>query len=131
MAHGASLPYHHFMPGLFAGTSLERPVTCEVCEKPLHECACPRDADGTVLRPGEQTAVIRREKRRKGKVVTTITGLDPVASDLKAILKTLKTECGSGGTISGDAKDVIELQGDQREKVAGALNGLGYSVRTH
>lgn len=130
MALGSSLPYHPFMPGLFAGTSLERPVTCEVCEKPLAECACPRDAGGVVLQPGDQTAVIRREKRRKGKVVTTISGLDPVASDLKAILKTLKTECGSGGTISGEDNDVIEVQGDHREKVADELSTLGFATRT-
>ncbi len=118
------------MPGLFAGTSLERPVTCEVCEKPLDECVCPRDQSGNVLQSGDQTAVIRREKRRKGKVVTTITGLDPVASDLKAILKTLKTECGSGGTVSGEANEIIEVQGDHREKVAGELSNLGFTTRT-
>jgi len=62
------------MPGLFAGTPLERPVTCEVCEQPLAQCACPRDESGAVLLPKDQPAHVGREKRRKGKTVTVITG---------------------------------------------------------
>ena len=115
------------MSGLFAGTPLEQPVTCEVCEQPLAACVCPRDGEGRVLLPGEQTAVISRQKRRKGKVVTVIEGLDPAASDLKAILKTLKTVCGSGGTIN---ENTIEVQGDHREKVAKVLKEMGYATKT-
>ena len=115
------------MSGLFAGTPLERPVTCEVCEKSLEACSCPRDGAGRVLRPCDQAATIRLEKRKKGKVVTTAAGLDPVASDLAAILKRLKTECGSGGTVTNEG--VIEVQGDHREKVARTLSTLGYATR--
>ncbi|UCD76485.1 MAG: translation initiation factor [Phycisphaerales bacterium] len=119
------------MSGLFAGTPLERPVTCEVCKRPLAECTCPRDASGRVLLPKDQTATIRREKRRKGKVVTTITGLDPAASDLIAILRTLKSACAAGGTVTTDdaGKAVIEIQGDHRDKVTEMLAGAGYPVR--
>lgn len=115
------------MSGLFAGTPLERPVTCAVCEKTLEECVCPRDGDGEVLPPADQKAIVRLEKRKKGKVVTTISGLDPQASDLKAILKKLKSVCGSGGTISDNT---IEVQGDHREKVAVELRKLGYATQT-
>lgn len=115
------------MSGLFAGTPLERPVTCEVCELPLEACQCPRDGDGKVLRPADQTAIVRLEKRKMGKVITTISGLDPHAADLKAILKKLKSVCGSGGTISDG---LIEVQGDQREKVASELKKLGYAIKT-
>ena len=75
------------MSGLFAGTPLERPVTCEVCEKPLDECACPRAEDGSVRLPRDQPAVVKMERRARGKVVTTVRGLDPVASDLPGLLK--------------------------------------------
>ena len=34
------------MPGLFDGTPLVRPVTCQRCGKPLADCRCPRDAAG-------------------------------------------------------------------------------------
>ena len=114
------------MSGLFAGTPLERPVTCEVCELPLDACQCPRDGDSEVLLPADQTAIVRLEKRRKGKVVTTISDLDPQAADLKAILKNLKSVCGSGGTISNNT---IEVQGDHREKVSELVEELGFTTR--
>ena len=114
------------MSGLFAGTPLERPVTCDVCERPVAECECPRNAAGRVVPAAAQTAVVRLEKRRKGKVVTTVAGLDPVASDLDAIVKQLKTTCGTGGTVQDD---VIEVQGDHRDKVTELVRALGFKVR--
>ena len=114
------------MPGLFAGTSLERPVTCAVCEQPLDACRCPRDAAGNVLPPEKQTAVVRMEKRGKGKVVTVISGLDPVANDLLALLKQLKGLVGAGGNVEGGA---IELQGDHREKIAAKLREMKFKVQ--
>ena len=116
------------MPGLFAGTSLERPVTCAVCEKPLTDCTCPRDASGTIIQPSQQTARVRLEKRGKGKVVTTISGLDPVASDLPGLLKKLKSSCGAGGTIETGA---IEIQGDHRDRITEFLRKLGYQVKSN
>lgn len=114
------------MPGLFQGTSLERPVTCEACEKPLADCRCPRDAAGAILPPSKQTASIRIEKRNKGKTVTVIAGLDPVASDLESLLGELKSACGTGGAIDDGA---MTLQGDQREKAAARLRAIGYKVK--
>ncbi len=116
------------MSGLFAGTPLERPVTCEFCGKPLADCICPRDAEGNVLPPSRQTAVIRIEKRRRGKTVTTVSGLDPVASDLPAILKQLKSTCAAGGTVSHTG-DMVEIQGDHRERIAAMLTEMGYKTR--
>ena len=114
------------MSGLFDGTPLERPVTCEVCEQPLAQCVCPRSESGVVLLPKDQPARVGREKRRKGKIVTVITGLDPVASNLKAILARLKTACAAGGTIN-DGK--IEIQGDHRERALSILRDLGYPAK--
>ncbi|MCI0365744.1 MAG: translation initiation factor [Phycisphaerales bacterium] len=116
------------MPGLFAGTSLERPVTCEVCQQPLDVCRCPRNREGRVVQPRQQTAAIRLEKRGKGKIVTLISGLDPVATSLPELLKKLKSSCGAGGAIADDA---IQVQGDQREKVANQLRSMGYQVRVN
>lgn len=114
------------MSGLFDGTSLEQPVTCEVCKKTVDECDCPRSASGAVLQPKDQPARITREKRRNGKSVTVISGLDPSASDLTAILKSLKSSCATGGLID-DGK--IEIQGDHRAKVQSFLQSLGYPVK--
>ena len=114
------------MPGLFDGTPLERPVTCEACEQPLSECACPRNESGAVLLPKDQPARVSREERRKGKMVTVIRGLNPVASNLDAILAQLKSACAAGGTIN---EGRIEIQGDHRERALSILRDLGYPAK--
>jgi translation initiation factor 1 len=113
------------MPGLFDGTPLERPVTCDRCEKPLAECACPRDRSGKVLLTKDQPARVRREKR-SGKTVTVIAGLDPRASDLPGLLRQFKTSLATGGTVAGGE---IEVQGDHRDRVVALLKGLGYPAK--
>jgi len=79
------------------------------------------------LPPRQQTATIQRDrKRRKGKTVTVISGLQHNPAAFKELLTTLKTTCGSGGTYKDG---VLEIQGDQREKVAEKLRELGYKVK--
>ncbi len=114
------------MSGLFDGTPLQRPVTCNVCEMPMDRCACPRGATGEVKLPKDQPIRVGREKRRKGKTVTVISGLDPVASNLDAILHKLKSACAAGGTIS---QARIEIQGDHRERVLAMFHDLGYPAK--
>ena len=121
------------MPGLFSGTPLERPVTCERCEKPLAECRCPREAGGGgVVLPRDQAVRVQRERRRD-KVVTVVRGLragPDDAPDLPAFLKTLKARFGSGGTLARDGgTDTLELQGDHRDKVVEYLRSLGYPAK--
>lgn len=111
---------------MFAGTPLERPVTCEQCGAVLDACQCPRDSTGCVRPPASQPLIIRREKRRRGKLVTSVQGLDPVASDATALLRRLKSTCGAGGTIEDG---VIEIQGDHRTRIGELLAEAGYPVR--
>ncbi|MFH1746730.1 MAG: translation initiation factor [Planctomycetota bacterium] len=101
-------------------------MTCEVCGEPLDQCACPRSESGAVLLPKDQPARVSREKRRQGKTVTVISGLNPVASNLDAILAQLKSACAAGGTIN---KGRIEIQGDHRERALSILQDLGYPVK--
>lgn len=70
---------------------------------------------------------IRREtKGRKGKGVTTVEGLGLEAPELKKICSELKKTCGTGGAI----KDyVIEIQGDNREKIKAVLEKQGFTVK--
>lgn len=114
------------MGGLFAGTPLERPVTCEICEKPLDQCACPRSAAGGVLLPKDQPARVRRERRSGGKIVTVIDGLDPSASDLPGLLRALKAACAAGGGVVGST---VEVQGDHRDKIVQLLRERGYPAK--
>jgi translation initiation factor 1 len=50
--------------------------------------------------------------------------------DLKELAKSLKSLCGSGGTAKYEADNqIIEIQGDHRERVAEKLRSLGYKVK--
>lgn len=113
------------MPGLFAGTPLERPVTCERCGQPLSTCACPRDASGKIMLPRHQNARVRREKRR-GKFETVVAGLDERATDLAGLLNELRASLGTGGTVS---EGEIEIQGDHRDTVLRLLTSRGYAAK--
>ncbi|MDZ4721081.1 MAG: translation initiation factor [Roseiflexaceae bacterium] len=75
----------------------------------------------------QQTARIMRDrKRRAGKTVTVISGLRHDPATLEALLKTLKQQCGAGGTLKDGE---LEIQGDHRERVATALTGMGYKTK--
>lgn len=70
---------------------------------------------------------IRREtKGRKGKGVTTLSGMDMDATQIKALCSELKKMCGTGGAVK-DA--IIEIQGDNRDKIKLALEKRGYTVK--
>ncbi len=114
------------MAGLFDGTPLERPVTCERCTQPLADCACPRNAAGDITLPHDQQPRVRREKRR-GKWVTVVAGLDPAANDLPALAKDLRTRLGVGGTLKAGC---IELQGDHRDSVVAELVTRGFAAKS-
>lgn len=79
------------------------------------------------LPPQQQTAYLHRDsKGRGGKGVTLVKNLVLTEADLNALARTLKQAVGSGGTVK---EGVIEIQGEQREKVADALRKLGYRVK--
>jgi translation initiation factor 1 len=77
--------------------------------------------------PQQQTIYLHRESSgRSGKAVTLVKKLILSEEDLKALAKKLKNECGTGGTVKDD---IIEIQGEHREKIAGILQKLGYKVK--
>jgi translation initiation factor 1 len=79
------------------------------------------------LPPQQQTIYLHREsKGRGGKTVTLVKGLVLSEDDLKSLAKQLKQVCGTGGTFKDG---IIEIQGEQREKIAEALQKLGYKVK--
>ena len=89
-----------------------------------YPCRCPKPKS---LPPEQQTACIRREKKgRGGKTVTVIMELQLTPEDMKALSKRLKKVCGTGGTVTDGT---IEIQGDQRERVAEELQKLGYKTK--
>ncbi|HSL29527.1 MAG TPA: translation initiation factor [Anaerolineales bacterium] len=79
------------------------------------------------LPPQQQTAYLHRESSgRGGKPVSLVKNLVLSADDLKALAKRLKQECGTGGTVKDG---IIEIQGEQRERIAEVLRRLGYKVK--
>ena len=70
---------------------------------------------------------IRRETSgRKGKGVTTISGIPLSNEELKTLAKTLKKRCGTGGAVKDG---IIEIQGDHRDVLRQTLSALGYQVK--
>lgn len=63
---------------------------------------------------------------RKGKTVTVITGFESKPETLTKLLKQLKAQCGSGGTVKDGT---LEIQGDHRQKIVGVLKDLGYPAK--
>ena len=80
-----------------------------------------------VAPPGDGIVRLRREtKGRKGKGVTLIDGVPETHDRLKALAKELKQLCGTGGSVKDS---VIEIQGDQRDKLKPVLEKKGYKVK--
>jgi translation initiation factor 1 len=110
---------------LFAGTPFDRPPTCDRCGKLEAECKCP-PLPAPRVPPESQTLWLAIEKRKKGKVVTLVRGLEGTAEQVSELLTLLKDTCGAGGTIQ---EDQLELQGNHLERVRVFLIHLGYRVK--
>lgn len=91
---------------------------CEVCGLPKELCVCE-----DIAREAQKIKVYTA-KRKFGKLMTVVEGIDDRDIDLKELVKTLKTECACGGTFKDKR---IELQGDHREKVYKMLAEIGFS----
>ena len=76
---------------------------------------------------GDGIARIRREtKGRKGKGVCTISGLLMDDKQLKSLCSELKKHCGTGGAVKNG---IIEIQGDNRNKLKDLLEQKGLTVK--
>lgn len=76
--------------------------------------------------PSKQKLIVGIErKNRGGKVVTIVKGFVGPDDELNKLGKTLKTKCGVGGSVKDGE---ILIQGENKQKVASILQGLGYKV---
>ncbi|MEK6899423.1 MAG: stress response translation initiation inhibitor YciH [Nanoarchaeota archaeon] len=75
------------------------------------------------LAKSEQRIAVTTEKRRYGKFITLVSGLDK-SVDIKAIAKSLKEGLACGGTVKDG---IIELQGNHRKQVRQILVKLGFA----
>ena len=77
------------------------------------------------LQDGGRVKVRRETSGRRGKAVTTVSGV-PLGDDgLRELAGRLKKRCGVGGSVKGG---IIELQGDHRDTVVEVLEADGYDV---
>lgn len=108
--------------------STEHGDLCPACRRPRKACCCTELAEQERLATLDGIVRIRRETSgRKGKGVTTISGVPLPNAELKTLAKALKKRCGTGGSVSDEG--VIEIQGEHREVLKAELERRGYSVK--
>ena len=74
---------------------------------------------------GGRVKVRRETAGRRGKAVTTVSGVPVDDAALRELAGRPKKRCGVGGSAKGG---VIELQGDHRDAVVAELRAAGYDV---
>jgi translation initiation factor 1 len=116
------------MPNSRLVYSTETGRICPKCQSPISACKCKKK------RPEPKSQIksdgiirIRREvKGRKGKTVTTISGLSLDDKTLNLLSKQLKQHCGTGGSVKDG---MVIIQGDHRDTIQSLLEGQGYTVK--
>ncbi len=83
------------------------------------EATSDRSGDG-IVRVGRST------KGRRGKIVSTVTGVPVETDELITLVGELKRRCGSGGALKDG---VIEIQGDHRDTLVEELEKRGFRVK--
>ena len=87
--------------------------------KAREDAAAAQKSDG-VVRVGRST------KGRKGKTVSTVTGVPLDEDALQKLAGELKRRCGTGGALKDG---VIEIQGDHRDTLVAELEARGFTVK--
>ena len=77
-----------------------------------------------VLRVSQQKVIIRLDRKgRGGRSVTVVEGLQMPLQERETLLKKMKADIGTGGTVKDGA---LEIQGDHCRTIVSALEKLGY-----
>jgi len=91
---------------------------CKVCGLPKELCVCEEIARE------QQRINVYSIKRKFGKKVTIVEGIDEKQLDLKELTKKLKSKLACGGTTK---EGRIELQGYHKARVKDVLVEMGFS----
>jgi translation initiation factor 1 len=94
------------------------PEVCPTCGLPKEICVCEEIARE------QQRITVSTVKRKFGKMVTIVEGIDEKQLNLKDLTKQLKSKLACGGTSKGGT---IELQGDHKARVKEVLIEMGFS----
>lgn len=95
---------------------------CNVCGLPKDLCIC-----DSLAKEGQEITV-SLEKKRFGKLMTVIEGLQKSNLDIEKVASDLKKKLACGGTVS--EKSEIFLQGDHRRGIKEALVKLGFKAES-
>ncbi len=111
--------------------STETGKVCPRCSKAASQCNCKTGKGKTAPKkspfPDDGIVRIQRETRgRKGKTVTAVFGVPLADRELKDFAKTLKSRCGTGGSIKDG---VIIIQGDHRDTLLEVIKNEGYTAK--
>ncbi len=108
--------------------STETGKICPLCQKPVSECTCKKkkSRSQTNIKIDGIIRVQREVKGRKGKTVTTVSGFQINADELKNLATHLKRRCGTGGSVKDG---VIIIQGDHRDALLSELKKQGFKAK--
>ncbi len=98
---------------------------CRNCGQPRSRCRCRPRSSPTAPATDGKVRVRREVKGRRGKTVTTISGVPLANEGLRELASELKRLCGTGGAVKDG---VVEIQGDHCEKLLAALIERGYQA---
>ena len=74
----------------------------------------------------QDTPLLCKYKKRKGKPITIIDGYNGAVKDFKILAKEIKTSLRVGGSFKNES---IIIQGDYRDKIMKILQEKGFSVK--
>mgnify|MGYP001603794111 FL=1 len=94
---------------------------CPKCGLARELCVC------ETIAKEEQRIVVKTDKRKFGKLITIVMGINAKDIDLKDVAKKLKSKFACGGTVKGNT---IELQGQHKERVKQELIKIGFAPKT-
>jgi translation initiation factor 1 len=108
--------------------STETGRICTSCRKPVAECSCKKKKSKSQanIKTDGKIRIQREVKGRKGKTVTTISGLQLDDDELKLLAAQLKRKCGTGGSVKNGT---IIIQGDHRNALLSELKQQGYTAK--
>ena len=108
--------------------STESGKICPSCQKSISECTCKKKKSRSQpnIKIDGIIRVQREVKGRKGKTVTTVSGFEINADELKNLATQLKRHCGTGGSVKDG---VIIIQGDHRDTLVNELKKRGFKAK--